>query len=257
MPTDVEASGSDPLADTGADTGASGDAPVTTDYSLPSSSQPLPGIGQGAGYTVEELSSDFFGAIQIVDAWWAQHWSENFTSAYTSPQLLDLGPGYWAGVYNATLNRDGTTSGDLVPCGVYFLQDMNAHYCGPPVDADADFLAFDADELVKAAELGDAFVYFLVAHEWGHAIAARLDQQYVPLYYELQADCFAGAALQGALTDGTLTFDDDDPVEIRNALISLADATPWTKVGDHGSPEQRLRYYNTGVYYGAENCLYA
>jgi hypothetical protein len=44
----------------------------------------------------------------------------------------------------------------------------------------------------------DTRLYLVVAHEWGHAIQARLNPDIQAVRRELQADCLAGAAIFGA-----------------------------------------------------------
>jgi len=53
-------------------------------------------------------------------------------------------------------------------------------------------------------KIGRAWVYLIIAHEWGHAIQARLSRRMVSVAAELQADCLAGATLAGAQRDRTL-----------------------------------------------------
>ncbi|MGH8089010.1 MAG: neutral zinc metallopeptidase, partial [Stenotrophomonas sp.] len=102
---------------------------------------------------------------------------------------------------------------------------------------------------------GDAWVYLVIAHEWGHAIQARLSRALGSRQAELQADCFAGAVLYGAHNDGTLQFEQGDEKEIANALARIADDTPWTKQGDHGDPFQRIQAFGTGRSGGVMACL--
>ena len=62
-----------------------------------------------------------------------------------------------------------------------------------------DYVAWDAALLVDGADqIGDSWVYLVVAHEWGHAMQARLDPSLVAAADELQADCLGAAALFGA-----------------------------------------------------------
>jgi predicted metalloprotease len=60
------------------------------------------------------------------------------------------------------------------------------------------------------ADGDDVFPYVVIAHEWGHAVATRLDPSYLKAAPELQADCLAGLALCGAERDGTLQLEDGD-----------------------------------------------
>jgi predicted metalloprotease len=94
-----------------------------------------------------------------------------------------------------------------------------------------------------------------VAHEWGHAIQARLDQSLNSQASELQADCLAGAVLYGAVRDGTLTFEEGDVKEIATALTAVSDETPWTSVADHGDPFERTGAFDQGRRGGVPACL--
>ena len=71
---------------------------------------------------------------------------------------------------------------------------------------------------------------------------------------ELQADCLAGAALQGAAADGLISVEPGDSEEIAKTLAAVADDYPWTKESDHGNAEQRTSAFNTGVSGGVPAC---
>ena len=68
----------------------------------------------------------------------------------------------------------------------------NAYYC--PAD---DGIVYDTGVLVPVLldHYGTAGLTASLAHEFGHAVAARLGAPDRPLFRELQADCLAGAAL--------------------------------------------------------------
>ncbi|MBT2227945.1 neutral zinc metallopeptidase [Nonomuraea sp. NEAU-A123] len=126
----------------------------------------------------------------------------------------------------------------------------NAFYCRP-----RDYITWDIDLLKSGYRSGDAWVYLVIAHEWGHAIQARLDPSLVWRGRELQADCLAGAALFGAAENGALEFEEGDVDELVAAFDRLGDKTPWTKESDHGTPAQRLSAFNRGADGGVEGCL--
>jgi len=192
---------------------------------------------------VEEFYSDYYTSLSITDTWWATHWSEYFTGTYTSPFLVDVNQELGLGLYDAPR--------DEVYCGSNLLTDQNAYYCG----STEDFMAFDIDFLGRARIIGDVFVYMIVAHEWGHAIQERLDTTLQQVRYELQADCLAGAVIQGTLDDGTLLFEPGDNEEVSAGLTDIADDVPWGNAGDHGSPQERIDNYSAGVYGGVNACL--
>ena len=187
--------------------------------------------------TIDELRDDLTKAPQVVDGYWSRHWSDFFTGTYTSPNVVGL--------------YDGTDPSDTPSCAGVPLEADNASYC--PAD---DSLAWDANLLVDGADqIGDSWVYLVVAHEWGHAVQARLDDSLVAVGEELQADCFGAAALYGAAADGTLTFDMGDDAELIASLTTLADTMPWTMSSDHGDPFQRLQWFTLGRNGGVNACI--
>ena len=184
----------------------------------------------------EEIREDVDTAESAVDEFWDDHWSDTFTGSYSGPNVV--------GIY------DGSDPSDAPYCGGVQLAADNAYYCGW-----GDFVAYDAGLLDRSDELGDGFLYLVVAHEWGHAIQARLDPSLVAPRLELQADCFAGAALYGAAEDGTVEFDSDDQEELSDSLEALADDTPWTDTRDHGDATERLQAFSIGRDDGVTGCL--
>lgn len=137
------------------------------------------------------------------------------------------------------------------PCGGEPTPPFNAFYCSA-----GDFIAWD-DQLMAAGydNIGDTWVYLIIAHEWGHAIQARLDQSAVSVARELQADCLAGATLQGAVDDGLISLDPGDPEEVSETLTALADDYPWTDVTSHGDAGQRSSAFSSGVGRGVGACF--
>ncbi|MEU6682249.1 hypothetical protein [Streptomyces sp. NPDC046832] len=184
----------------------------------------------------DDMGQDIETAVQGVDAFWDAHWSEFFTETYVPPTVL--------GEY------DGA-SADVPTCDGEPLADDNAVYCATT----EDYLAWDIDLMRDGYRFGDGFVYLVVAHEWGHAIQNRLDVRLRTIDSELQADCLAGAELEGAARDGTIVFEPGDVDELRTALVLVADKTPWTKVGDHGSASERVDAFTLGQQQGVEGCL--
>jgi predicted metalloprotease len=98
-------------------------------------------------------------------------------------------------------------------------------------------------------------VYLVIAHEWGHAIQAQLPERFVSQAVELQADCLAGAALQGAAQEGLVRIEPGDDDEIAQTLAAVADDYPWTDESSHGNARQRTAAFQQGVSDGVEGCL--
>jgi len=182
----------------------------------------------------EAMQDDEQTAVKAVDGFWRRHFAQQFGQPYRSPRV--------AGSYTGT---DGPS------CGGEPSVPFNAFYCQP-----GDFLAWDEDLMAAGySQIGDAWVYLIIAHEWGHAIQARLDNDLVSVAAELQADCLAGAALQGAADEGVIEIEPGDGEELAKTLAAVADDYPWTKESDHGSAEERTSSFNTGVQGGVSACI--
>ena len=207
---------------------------------IPGSPQAMPGSGQPSSSaspsgSAQAVANEIKDAEQVVNQYWTAHWAQFFTGSYRPPQVVGL--------------YDGR-SPDAPLCGDKKAPPMNALYCRP-----GDFVAWDVQLMTRGYQVGDAWVYLVVAHEWGHAIQARIAQSLNSLASELQADCLAGATLYGSVQDGTLTFEEGDVKEIATALTVVSDETPWTSVADHGDPFERIGAFDQGRRGGVPACL--
>lgn len=173
-------------------------------------------------------------AVHAVDGFWRRHFQRYFHRDYVSPRVL--------GAYHGTAGP--SCDGDPALA-------FNAFYCKP-----GDFLAWD-DALMAAGNqrIGDAWIYLIIAHEWGHAIQARVNHRLVSVADELQADCLAGATLHGAQQDRLIAEDPGDDREIERGLSAVADDYPWTATGDHGDAQQRIAAYRRGTRGGVPACF--
>ncbi|NVI91344.1 neutral zinc metallopeptidase [Actinomadura sp. BRA 177] len=183
-----------------------------------------------------EFQEDLQTAETATDDFWRRHWTELFTGSYTAPRVVGL--------------YDGRDPSSAPRCGKERLTRDNAAYC-----PSGDYVAWDAHLMRSGYARGDAWVYLVIAHEWGHAVQARLQRGLVSPAAELQADCLAGAVLYGSADDGTLQFEDGDEQELVDAFKVIGDKAPWTKPGDHGSAVQRLRSFSRGGENGVKACF--
>jgi predicted metalloprotease len=144
------------------------------------------------------------------------------------------------------------------PCGgEQSVYQPNAFYC-----PDGDFIAWDAQNLIPQlqADYGRLLVGVVVAHEYGHAVQARLgltDQPTVVL--EQQADCFAGAWTADVLAGHSGAFHDVTPAQLDNTvagLLLLRDqpGTPAVAEGAHGNAFDRIRALQDGVEKSTATC---
>ena len=145
----------------------------------------------------------------------------------------------------AYLGEDGPS------CGGEPSVPFNAFYC--PAE---DFLAWDENLMAAGYEqIGDAWVYLIIAHEWAHAIQARLQRDQVSVQAELQADCLAGATIFGAAERGLVEIEPGDTEELAATLQAVADDFPWTKESDHGDARERSASFSRGAQGGVQACV--
>ncbi|MFD9358000.1 neutral zinc metallopeptidase [Streptomyces sp. NPDC060031] len=186
-----------------------------------------------------KLTEETSDAVQVVNGFWDKNWSDFFTESYRPPSIY------------GTLGFYDTESVNFPRCSGETPDKYNALYC-----LDGDYLAWSVHLMDMGFNMvGDSWVYLVVAHEWGHAIQARLNSDLQFVSKELQADCLAGATLQGATRDGTLRWEKGDTDEIINGLQKLGDTTAWANPKDHGDISQRTKYFTHGVSGGVNACL--
>ena len=104
-------------------------------------------------------------------------------------------------------------------------------------------------------QAGDFAAAFVLAHEFGHAMQARLPQKERPgILNELQADCFAGAWSRYVQDEGYLAQGDLDEATL--AVFSARDlpGTKFTDPAAHGSGFERTRAFTDGYSDGADAC---
>jgi predicted metalloprotease len=229
----------------GTATPAAADPPEPEGYAA----VPLPVTGPD-GAATDDLDTDYADALTAVDTWWRTHWSDYFAGSYTAPGLAPAARA--PGLYDAPAEQ--------VYCGDVLLPEGNAFHC--PI---GDFLAFEVDLMLRSQDLGDGFVYLVVAHEWAHSVVSHLDPALTEGAYELQADCLAGATLQGAVDDGLLRLEDGDPQEFTAALTAVSSQNAWGTVyidengqeqtETHGTAQERTTAFERGAEGGVRSCL--
>jgi predicted metalloprotease len=144
-------------------------------------------------------------------------------------------------------------SAGQVSCGGEAIGSNNAAYC-----TQGDFIAYDQRWAQQAYDkIGDAFIYYLLAHEYAHAIQVRLGEQYrFTIEQELQADCMAGAVIGDAIKAGRLQLESGDLEELRTGLVAVGDqpGQPWFAEGSHGTAEQRVQAFFAGYDRSLDAC---
>src|SRR5215213_4327822 len=137
-------------------------------------------------------------------------------------------------------------------CGGEPAPPNNAFYC--PV---GDFIAWDESGLMIPyyVQGGDFAAAFVLAHEFGHAVQARLpSQEPLGVLRELQADCFAGAWSRWVSERGLLEAGDLDEATLAVFIARDVPGTQWTDPRAHGSGFQRTRAFGDGYEGDATDC---
>ena len=172
-------------------------------------------------------------AVSVVNEFWRRTFADN-GQRYRPPRVV----GDYVG-----------TSGPR--CGGQPAVPGNAFYC-----PQGDFLAWDRNLMTAGyRQIGDGWVYLVVAHEWAHAVQARLDRSEVSVAAELQADCLAGASLRGAADQGLVDIEPGDSEEITQGLTVAADDSSWVDASSHGNGQERIGAFSDGVEGGVSACL--
>jgi uncharacterized protein len=177
--------------------------------------------------STEEFQRDLEGAVQVAE----QYWRDRFAA---------LGRQFVPVRRIVPYTREGE-----VACGGQPVPKNNAVYCSA-----GDFIAYDVNFATLAfSRVGDAFLFYLLSHEYAHAIQTRLGIQYtLTIEQELQADCMAGALLGDSIRAGTLKLEEGDIAEFREGLLAVGDdpSIPWFAPGAHGTAQQRTNAFFSG-----------
>ena len=188
-------------------------------------------------FDYDEYTATLQQVIASLEAYWAKALPEAFGVEYTSPSRYayyrpDQGPG--------------------PRCGGQEAPARNAFYCPA-----GDFIAWDETNLMIPyyVQAGDFAAAFVLAHEFGHAMQARLPrQERLTVLSELQADCFAGAWARSVQDEGLLEAGDLDEATL--AVFSARDVpgTDFTDPAAHGTGFERTRAFSDGYEQGPRRC---
>jgi predicted metalloprotease len=192
--------------------------------SRPSSAASAPvGAQEDGTMTAAEFRGDIRSAAQLAE----DYWKTRVRGFQPIPRIIEY-----------------AESGE-VACGGQALERNNAAYC-----AADDFIAYDVNWAVQAfRRIGDAFLFYLLGHEYAHGVQVRLGIRYdFTISQELQADCMAGAYLGDTIRDGALRLQEGDLDEFRRGLLAVGDdpGQPWFAEGAHGTAEQRTAAFFNG-----------
>jgi predicted metalloprotease len=212
--------------------------PVTQDtMEVPDSTVP-PNPNDAAidfGTNKEPQPYDDFLQIALADV--QDYWRATYPETYGSP-YIELSGGIWA----SYPGREGNPIPEY-PNGCrgdpaeQYIAEQNAFYCGL-----GDYMAYDDFNLIPSLveAYGQSAVGVVFAHEFGHAIQARVGSPGIVdapgVYGEQQADCFAGAwtAHVARGESANITFGDDDIRAGLSAMVAVKD--PLIVPDENGQP---------------------
>ncbi|MFI5935443.1 neutral zinc metallopeptidase [Actinoplanes sp. NPDC051494] len=208
--------------------------PVATTTRAAAPKEPLDPDVDGTD-TVEEFRSDVDDARSIAEKYWKDQFDKSGLDFEPVAQLIPY-------------ERDGE-----VGCGDQPLGLNNAAYCSA-----GDFIAYDANWAFGAfQDIGDAFIFYLLGHEYAHAIQRRLNiQKQFTIEQELQADCMAGAYIGDMEKAESLRLEKGDLGELAAGLDAVGDdpGQPWFADNAHGTAKQRTRAFSNGYNDSLEPC---
>ena len=187
-----------------------------------------------------EYQGDILTTIQTLNDFWGRVFAAEFHLQYTPVRGLKA--------YSPDAGVEG------IPCGGERASAMNAFYC-----RENDLIQWDEALLVTFYEkVGDFAAVFAIAHEWGHAMQARLgllNGRSASIQIELQADCFAGAWARYVEDLGILEKGDIDEAILGLFAVRDPVGTPWLQPGAHGTGQQRILALSHGQEGGVQRCF--
>lgn len=146
-------------------------------------------------------------------------------------------------------------------CGTMTIDDFSqAFYCN--LDQEI-YLNIEFQDLIER-QFGEYAWRYAISHEWGHHIQfvegivvtenPELDEGFYTIEKELQADCLAGIYAQEAIARGWASREDlNDAYQTAIYIGDLPDTT-FDDPTAHGTGEQRLQAFTTGLEDGLFGC---
>ncbi len=217
---------------------------------------PVTDVGAGdtgvVGATGEEVDVLARNALTDLEIYWGEEFPEVFGTPFEP-----LRGGYFS-VDPGDVDRSQYPQG--IGCGSDPLDlENNAFYCVAPDAPNSDSISYDRAFL---AELGSEFGRFIpalvMAHEFGHAVQARVGTPAASIAAETQADCLAGAwtrwVAEGEAEHSVLRTPELD--ELLRGYLLLRDPVGTSARGEqaHGSYFDRVAAFQEGFDSGAEAC---
>jgi predicted metalloprotease len=184
------------------------------------------------------------------------YWAEQFPDVFGSP-FSPLAGGYFSVDPDAV---DPAAYPQGIGCGVDPREvEDNAFYCEAPQAPNSDAISYDRSFLTELANGYGRFIPALVmAHEFGHAVQARVGFPSASIAAETQADCFAGTwtawVAEGEAEHSTIREPELDQVLRGYLLLRDPVGTGTDAEQAHGSYFDRVAAFQEGFDDGPSAC---
>jgi predicted metalloprotease len=217
---------------------------------------PQQSVGEGSvpvvGATDGPIDTLARNALADLEAFWSQR----FPDVYGQP-FQPLTGGYFSVDPN---DVDPSAYPDGIGCGTDPRDlENNAFYCSAQGVPNSDSISYDRAFLAElASQYGEVLPQLVMAHEFGHAVQARVGYPQTSIATETQADCLAGA-WTAWVADGNGEYariDTADLDQLLRGYFLLRDPV-GTGSGEqqaHGSYFDRVSAFQEGFDDGAEAC---
>jgi predicted metalloprotease len=202
----------------------------------------------------EEGTVDDLAAAALADL--EDYWTETLPEVF-GQEFVPLAGGYFSVDPDAA---DPADYPDGVGCGAQPVEvENNAFYCLSSDAPNSDAITYDRAFLAELAEGYGEFIPALVmAHEFGHAIQARVGSPGPSIATETQADCLAGSwtreVAEGDAERSRIRERQLD--ELLSGYLLLRDPVGTSTAAEsaHGSYFDRVSAFQEGFDSGAEAC---
>jgi uncharacterized protein len=191
----------------------------------------------GTAFDYGDYTQTLENVLRSLEAYWSEALPATFDVPYSGPDRY---------AYYRPDQAPGPS------CGGQPAPPKNAFYC--PAD---NVIAWDETGLMIPyyVQAGDFAAAFVLAHEFGHAMQARIPRkERLGVLVELQADCFAGAWARAVQEQKALSEGDLDEATL--AVFSARDlpGTSFTDPAAHGTGFERTRAFTDGYEGGPGDC---
>ncbi len=206
---------------------------------------PGTGLNRGVSANAEQANATVERALKDVE----RFWTATFPKVSGGRQFQPVQGGYHPYTRTDPPPNCGQEPTEYQP---------NAFYC--PV---GDFIAWDAEALIPElnADFGPLLVGVVMAHEYGHAVQAKLVTSEQPtVVLEQQADCYAGSWVADVAAGRSPSeFGTVDATQLDNTvagMLQLRDQPGTSALSPqaHGNAFDRVRAFQEGFEQSATRC---